>query len=149
MCSKSHLRQSFTQPCCARTFPTTWPHHTVCLSLGPLLENGRASLNGLINFSRGLLSSHNPTFLILRDHTKPELLHGVPKTFYITPPTLEEIQLPSVTSLKDLRKKMNALLCYWTDMAEGQRTGSCVSQAVLGGKRAICTCNTLALHLNV
>lgn len=36
---------------------------------------------------------------MLKDHTKPELLHGVPEAFHVGPPALEEIQLPGVQPL--------------------------------------------------
>jgi hypothetical protein len=90
-----------------RAFPLAQSHHITSLSLeyGELLK-----LHEEFVESGEVLFPQNPTLLIHRDPTKPELLHGVPKAFHIAPPTLEEIQLPSVPSLEDLRREMDASL---------------------------------------
>lgn len=47
---------------------------------------------------------------MLKGHTKPELPHGVPEAFHVGPPALEEIQLPSVPPLEDLKREMDVSL---------------------------------------
>lgn len=47
---------------------------------------------------------------MLKDHTKPELLHGVAEAFHVGPPALEEIQLPGVPPLEDLKRETGVSL---------------------------------------
>lgn len=53
---------------------------------------------------------------MLKGPTKPELLHGVPKAFHIGPPALEEVQLPGVPPLEDLRREMDMSQTHLSSM---------------------------------
>ena len=64
----------------------------------------------LISFlGRNLPSTPQPSGM-LKDHTKPELLHGVAEAFHVGPPALEEIQLPGVPPLEDLKRETGVSL---------------------------------------
>lgn len=96
-----------------RTFPATWPHQhpgglapqsVLSLPLGRLPECGEPSQAAQAASEDEIAPLPQPSWN-LRDHTKPELLHGIPKAFHVGPPALEEVQLSSVASLEDLQRR--------------------------------------------
>lgn len=66
-------------------------------NVGSFLE-----LPGQLSGGADLPSATQPSG-VPKGHTKPELLHGVPEAVHVGPPALEEIQLPGVSPLEDLK----------------------------------------------
>lgn len=75
--------------------------------------------------SQGEYPLHHPAFWILRVRTEPEFLAGVPKALHVGPPALEEVQLPGVPPLEDLKREMVFPLMHSAAVTEreGQELG--------------------------